>query len=48
MNLMRASNAFYVPFVVMLDNAKKTAKSVKPDCLLSYACTQNVMDNFIK
>lgn len=48
MNLMRASNALYVPFVVMLDNASKTAKSIKPECLLSYVCTQKVVENFIK
>ena len=47
-SLMYASNALYVPYVVLIDNASKTAKSIKPECLLSYVCTQKVVENFIK
>ncbi len=46
-DLMRGFYAVYVPYVVIIDNSKRTAKSVNPDCLLNQACMQNVIEKFI-
>ena len=46
-SLMRSLNAYYVPFVVVIDNDKRVAHSISPTCLLSYSCTQDKMNKFV-
>ena len=47
MKIMMELGAFYVPYVIMLDNKNKQAKSVVPKCLLNYACTKDAVDKFV-
>ena len=45
--LMQEFNAYYVPYVVMLDNDKKTLQRLTPQCLLNYACIKDSVDKFL-
>ena len=40
--------ANYVPFAVLIDSKSKQAMQVPAPCLLSYACTEQVMNEFTK
>lgn len=47
-SLMRGLGAYYVPYVALVDNSKKSVSTINPTCLLSFACTQDVMVKFIR
>ena len=46
-SLMRSLNAFYVPYVALINNKKQTMQNVTPTCLLNYACTKDAVEKFI-
>lgn len=45
--LMRSLNAYYVPYVSMINNKKQTLQNVTPTCLLNFACMKDAVDKFI-
>ena len=47
-SLMRAMNAYYVPYVAMVDNNKRIVKTVTPTCMLNYGCAMDAVDKFVK
>ena len=44
--VMQNLNAFYVPFVVLINNQKQTMQRVTPTCLMNYACVKDAVDKF--
>ena len=47
-SLMRTMNAFYVPYVAMLDNNKRIIRTMNPVCMLNYGCAMDAIDKFVK
>ena len=47
-SLMRSLNAYYVPYVALIDNNKLTLKTIAPTCMLNYGCAMDAVDKFIK
>ena len=47
-SVMRRLSAFYIPFVVLLNNQKQTMQRIDPTCLLEYACVKDAVDKFVK
>ena len=47
-SLMRGLNAYYVPYVAMVDNNKKVLKTINPTCMLNYGCALDAVDRFVK
>lgn len=47
-SLMRGLNAYYVPYVAMIDNNKQMVKTISPTCMLNYGCANDAIDKFIK
>ena len=45
--LMHNLEAYYVPYVVMVDSHNKTMHRITPQCLLNYACMQDAVDKFV-
>lgn len=45
--LMQKITAYYVPYVVLVDNEKRTMQRITPKCLLDFACTKDAMDKFV-
>ena len=45
--LMRSLNAFYVPYVVLVDSRKQTLQNITPTCMLNYACIKDAVDKFV-
>lgn len=46
--LLRNFHVFAVPFVAIIDNKKNEAKQISPNCLLSFACTDKILNEFTK
>ena len=47
-SLMRGLNAYYVPYVALINNSNRTVHTINPTCLLNYACTKDAMDKFTR
>ena len=45
--LMQRISAFYVPYVVLINNEKQTMQRIAPECLLNSACMSDAVDKFI-
>lgn len=41
-------NAGYVPFVLLIDNKTSIASEIDTRCLLNLACSEKVMDDFLR
>lgn len=46
-SLARNFGAYYLPYVIMIDNKKHVVTNVTPDCLLDYACVNNATSKFL-
>ena len=46
-SLMRRISAYYVPYVVLINNQERTMQRIVPTCLLNYACTKDAVDKFV-
>ena len=46
-SLMKEFNAFYVPYVLLVNYEKQSIKRVAPTCLLNYACVKDAVDKFV-
>lgn len=46
-SIMRNFNAYYVPYVSIIDNKKHTFSRIDPSCLLNYACVQDAVNKFV-
>ena len=44
---MQKLNAYYVPYVVLMDNNKQTLNRISPQCLLNYSCIKDAVDKFL-
>ena len=47
-SLMRTFRASYVPFVIYASGKSGDAVQFAPNCLLSYSCTEKVLNKFVK
>ncbi len=46
--LMRMFNAFYVPYVMLINNEKRTVQRIAPECLMNGSCMKDAIVKFIK
>lgn len=45
--LMKDLGAYYVPYVLLINNKNNKAGKVSPQCLLNYACMQDATNKFV-
>ena len=45
--MMREYNAYYVPYVILVDNHSKTMNRLSPNCLLNYSCSKDAVEKLI-
>lgn len=45
--LMQRLNAFYVPYVVLINNRNQTLQNITPTCILNYACVKDAVEKFV-
>ena len=46
--LRRDFNAYYVPYVALIDSRNSTIQVVEPNCLIDNACLNKEMNKFLK
>lgn len=46
--LMRKFNAYYVPYIALVDNKNKTLQNISPSCIVDNACIKDQMNKFVK
>lgn len=47
MQLAQKFNVTSIPYVVTIDNNKKSTSRINPKCLMDYACTDSVVNKFV-
>ena len=45
-SIMKSINAYYVPYIVLMDSKAQTMKSLTPSCSIDYACVKNAIEEF--
>ena len=46
-SLLRGLNAYYVPYVTMINNKKQVRQNITPTCLLNSACVNDAIKKFL-